>query len=89
MRSWSLSGRWKLICAVLLFEERIAAMLSQMNLTICMHMRPDLWSVPRTASPATIPLGSDLYDIMESLDPSSGPQPAKKMSSFGVEISQM
>jgi hypothetical protein len=64
-------------------------MSSQMNLTPHMHMRPDLWGVLRTASPATIPPSPDLYDVRESLGPSYGPPPARKMSSFNVDISQL
>jgi hypothetical protein len=67
-----------------LFADSMADALSQRKVVDAMLIRPDLLSVPRTASPAATPHRSDRHDCMINRSPSSGPPPCKMMSSSSV-----
>jgi hypothetical protein len=78
-----------MLCVRSPFDAIISALLSHINLMHLALIRPDRRIVPSTAKPAMIPLSSDLYAIVYLPGQSSGPPPARSMSSVSVASSQL
>jgi hypothetical protein len=78
-----------MLCVRSLFDAKIAALLSHINLMLLALIQPDRRRVPSTARPAMIHPSSDLYDVIYIPGPSSGPPPDRSMSSVSVASSQL
>jgi hypothetical protein len=63
IKSWYPSVLWKMLCVSSLFDSRIAALLSHINLMRLALIRPDRRIVPSTARPDIMPPSSDLHDV--------------------------
>jgi hypothetical protein len=88
IKLWSPSVLWNMLCVRYLFDVKIAALLSHINLMLLALIRPERRRVPSTARPDMIPPNSDLYDVIYLPGLSSGPHP-RSMSSSSVAISQL
>jgi hypothetical protein len=78
-----------MLCVRSLFDDKIAVLLSHINLMHLALIWTDRMSVPSTARPAMIPTSYDLYDVIYLPGSSSGPPPARSMSSVLVASSQL
>jgi hypothetical protein len=85
IKSWSHSVLCNMLCVRSLFDAKIAALLSHINLMRLALIGPDRRRVPSTVRPDIIPPSSDLYDVIYLSGPSYGPPPDRSVSSVSVD----
>jgi hypothetical protein len=78
-----------MLCVRSLLDAKIAALLSHINLMLLALIWPDRRRVPSTTRPVMINPSSDLYGVKYLPGLSSGPPPARIMSSVSVASSQL